>query len=291
MKGYHAEKAALRRHAGEGTAPRAGLGKTLKKYSGYYALLFIPVLYFILFKYLPMIGNVLAFRRYSPLNPIFGKEWVGLYYMNMFLTSADFWRRFFNTIFLSVVTLAFCFPLPIVFALLLNEFTNVRFKKLVQTISYLPHFISVVIIVGIISQLLSYNTGVVNSLLKSLGGEAVPFLTSPGWFRTIYVSSELWAKLGWNAIIYIAALSGVNTELYEAAVIDGANRWKQTVYITIPGIMPTIIITLVLSMGGLISVGYEKVLLLANPLNKDTADVISTYVYQLGIVDQNYSFS
>ena len=255
------------------------LVKNIKKYYGYYILLILPITYFIIFKYVPMIGNILAFRRYSAASPLLGSKWVGLLYFNQFLTNPEFWKKFTNTLFISIGTLLFQFPLPIIFALLLNEIKNVKFKKVVQTASYLPHFISVVVVAGIVMQVLSPSSGIINDIIE------------PGWFRTIYISSAIWQQLGWNAIIYIAALAGVDPELYEAALIDGANRFKQTIHITIPSISTTIIISLILAIGRIMTVGYEKILLLMNDLNRDTADVISTYVYKIGLIDNNFSFS
>ena len=269
----------------------ARIHRKYKRFYGFYIMLFLPVLCIIIFKYLPMLGNILAFRRYSFKSPLFGVEWVGFEYFRQFLYSQDFWIRFKNTIVLSVSTLLFTFPIPIIFALLLNEITHVRIKKLIQTISYLPHFISVVVLVGMVFQMFSVNGGVANNLIKSMGGQPINFLNLPQWFRPLYIGSELWQHMGWNAIIFIAALSGVDVQLYEAAMIDGANRWQQTIHITLPSLATVIIISLILSVGGILGVGYEKVLLMMNPLNSDTADVISTYVYKIGIVNSNYSFS
>jgi putative aldouronate transport system permease protein len=254
-------------------------------------MLIFPVLFLLIFRYVPMLGNILAFRRYSYVSPLFGKEWVGLEYFRQFLFSGDFWVKFKNTIALSASTLVFTFPMPIIFALLLNEIQHIRVKKFIQTVSYLPHFISAVVLVGMIAQMFSVNGGVVNNMLKSMGGRAVNFMNLPQWFRPLYIGSELWQQMGWNAIIFIAALSGVDVQLYEAAMIDGANRWRQTIHITLPALSTVIVISLILSVGGILSVGFEKVLLLMNPLNMDTSDVISTYVYKIGIVNSNYSFS
>lgn len=269
----------------------APLKKTIKKYYGFYILLLLPIVYFILFKYVPMVGNVLAFRRYSSSSPLFGKEWVGLLYFKQFLTSADFWEKFRNTIWLSVGTTVFSFPLPIIFALLLNELKNVYFKKIVQTASYLPHFISVIVVVGMIFEILSPNTGIINLIRRSLEQETINFMSEPKWFQTIYISSTIWEGMGWNAIIFIAAIAGIDQELYEASMIDGANRFKQVIHVTLPCINTTIIISLILTIGGIMSVGTEKILLLMNDLNSQTADVIGTYVYRMGLLESNYSYS
>lgn len=265
--------------------------KRITKYRGMYFLFLIPFVYLIVFKYVPILGNVLAFRKYSASAPLFGSRWMGLTYFKMLFEDINFYNRFLNTIILSLETLLIGFPTPIIFALLVNEIKNKNAKKFVQTVSYLPHFISIVVVVGFINSLLSPNTGVINMLRVHFGMEPINYITKPEWFRTIYIVSDVWQNMGWNAIIYIAALSSVDSQLYEAAMIDGAGRWKQTLHVTIPGIMPTIVITLIMSVGSMLAIGYEKVLLLMNNLNKETADVISTYVYRLGIVDSNYSYS
>lgn len=272
--------------------PKSGeIKKNIQRYGGYYAMLVLPVVYFIVFKYLPMIGNVLAFRRYSAANPLFGVEWVGFKYFQQFLGSADFWQKFRNTLTISIESLVFTFPIPIIFALLLNELKNGLFKKFVQTASYLPHFLSAVVVAGLIFSMLSVNGGTINIMRGWFNLPPVNFLQEPNWFRTIYIVSGVWEGMGWNAIIYIAAISGVDESLYEAAMIDGANRFQQTIHITLPSIALTIIISLILAIGGLLGVGSEKILLLMNDLTREKADVISTYVYRLGILDQNFSYS
>jgi len=267
------------------------LKKSVKKYYALYAMFFVPFVYFIVFKYVPMLGNILAFRKYSPTASLFGSKWMGFYYFKMFLTDSNFYVRFANTIILSVFNLALGFPVPIIFALMINELRSKNAKKFIQTVSYLPHFISMVVVAGFITQLLSPSGGVFNEIRKALGYEAINYIAKPQYFRAIYVISDLWQNMGWNAIIYIAALSGVDIQLYEAAQIDGAGRWSQMWNVTIPGIMPTIVITFILAVGNMLAIGHEKVLLLMNDLNRETADIISTYVYRLGIVDGNYSYS
>lgn len=270
---------------------RALFLKRIIKYREMYLLFLIPFVYLIIFKYVPILGNVLAFRKYSASAPLFGTRWMGLTYFKMLFEDVNFYNRFLNTVVLSIENLVIGFPIPIIFALLVNEIKNKNAKKFIQTVSYLPHFISIVVVVGFINKLLSPNAGAINMLRLNLGMDSINYIAKPEWFRTIYIVSEIWQNMGWNAIIYIAALSGVDSQLYEAAMIDGAGRWKQTVYVTIPGIMPTIVITLIMSVGSMLAIGYEKVLLLMNNLNKETADIISTYVYRLGIVDSNYSYS
>lgn len=255
-----------------------------------YTLALVPILFFLIFRYIPMLGNVIAFRKFQPGGSIFGEEWVGFRYVEMFLNDPTFWLVFRNTLILGVLTLLFCFPLPIVLALLLNELRSRVFKRFVQSVSYLPHFLSIVIIVGMLFQLLSLE-GTVNQIVTALGGDAIPFLTSPEWFRTIYVSSEVWQTVGWGTILYLAALTTVDQSLYEAARIDGANRWQQTWHVTLPGIRPTMVTLLILNIGTFMAVGFEKILLLYNPLTYSTADVISTYLYRVGLVSNNFSYA
>lgn len=263
----------------------------IKKDWQLYSLLILPILYYIIFKYGPMVGNVIAFRRFVPGGPVFGTKWVGIKYFKMFITDPSFWAVFKNTIVLSVSSLIIGFPFPIIFALLLNELKGNKFKRFVQTASYLPHFLSTVIVAGMIMQILSPSTGIINAILKGLTGHTINFLSEPGWFRTIYVSSGIWQGMGWGAILYLAALTGINMELYESAKIDGANRWKQTLHITIPGIMSTIIILLILNIGSLMGVGFEKILLLYNPVIYSTADVIDTYLYRIGMQSNSFSYA
>ena len=254
-----------------------------------YSLILLPVIYLIIFKYIPMFGNVIAFRRFIPGGSIFGEEWVGFYYFEMFLSDPTFYKVFTNTLVLAFLLLVITFPAPIIFALLLNEVKNHLFKRFVQTASYLPHFFSVVVVAGMVYELLALN-GPVNSLIANLGLDKINFMQLPEWFRTIFVSVDLWQGLGWGAILYLAALTGINEELYEAAKIDGANRWKQTIHITIPGILPTIVVLLILNIGNFLQIGFEKVLLLYNPLTYETADIIATYVYRVGLQSGSFSY-
>ncbi|MEU7978757.1 MULTISPECIES: sugar ABC transporter permease [Micromonospora] len=255
-----------------------------------YSLAVVPLLFFLVFRYLPMIGNVIAFRRFSPGGSVFGEYWVGLRYFRLFLADPTFWQVFTNTLVLGTLTLLFCFPLPIVLALLLNEVRARRLKRFVQSVSYLPHFLSIVIVAAMVMQLLSMD-GSVNQLVRGLGGEGVPFLQQPGWFRAIYVSSEVWQTVGWGTILYLAALTTIDENLYEAARIDGANRWRQTWHVTLPGIRPTMVTLLILNIGTFMAVGFEKILLLYNPLTYPTADVISTYLFRLGFESSNFSYA
>nr|WP_258544636.1 ABC transporter permease subunit [Micromonospora provocatoris] len=255
-----------------------------------YSLAVLPLLFFLTFRYLPMLGNVIAFRRFQPGGSLFGEYWTGLRYFRLFFTDPTFWNVFTNTLVLGALTLVFCFPLPIVLALLLNEVRNRALKRFVQSVSYLPHFLSIVIVAAMVLQLLSVD-GTVNQMLRVVGGEPVPFMQQAGWFRTIYVSSEVWQTVGWGTILYLAALTTVDSDLYEAARIDGANRWRQTWHVTLPGIRPTMVTLLILNIGTFMAVGFEKILLLYNPLTYPTADVISTYLYRVGIVSGNLSYA
>ncbi|WP_261301578.1 ABC transporter permease [Paenibacillus andongensis] len=255
-----------------------------------YSFLIIPVIYFIIFKYVPMLGNVIAFRKYRGGTNLFGTEWVGLSYFTMFMKDPSFWRAFRNDLYLSVLYLVIRFPLTLVFALLLNELRRIRIKKFVQTVSYLPHFISMVIVAGMAKELLSMS-GPINTLLANLGFEKMAFISLPQWFPTIYVTSGIWQGLGWGTILYLAAMTGINTDLYEAAKVDGANRLRLAWHVTIPGILPTIMTLLILDIGGILGANFEKILLLYNPLTYESADVISTYVYRMGITGGNFSYA
>jgi putative aldouronate transport system permease protein len=255
-----------------------------------YSLALLPLLFFLVFRYVPMLGNVIAFRRFQPGGSIFGEDWVGLRYVLMFLSDPTFWQVFTNTFVIGALTLLFCFPLPIVLALLLNEVRVRWFKRFVQTVSYLPHFLSIVIVAGMVMQLVSVE-GTVNQIVRAFGGEAIPYLQRPEWFRTIYVSSEVWQTVGWGTILYLAALTTIDENLYEAARIDGAGRLRQIWHVTLPGIRPTMVTLLILNIGTFMAVGFEKVLLLYNPLTYPTADVISTYLFRLGLLSNNFSYA
>jgi putative aldouronate transport system permease protein len=255
-----------------------------------YLMAVLPIVFLLIFRYGPMLGNVIAFRRFRPGGNIFGEEWVGLLYVEMFINDPMFWHVFSNTFIIGGLTLIVGFPLPIVLALLLNEVRKKAFKRAVQSISYLPHFLSVVIVAGMVMQLLSLQ-GTVNQVVEAVGGDAIQFLQRPEWFRAIYVGSEVWQTLGWGTILYLAALTTVDASLYEAARIDGANRWRQTWHVTLPGIRPTMITLLILNIGTFLNVGFEKVLLLYSPLTYATGDVISTYLYRVGLVSNNLSYA
>ncbi len=264
----------------------------IHKYWQLYAMMVLPFVYFIVFKYIPMFGNVLAFRRYRPGLGVFGSEWVGLRYFKMFFKDPAFWRAFRNTIGLSLLNLVINFPIPIIFALLLNEIRNLFFKKAVQTISYMPRFISTVVVIAMMGEILSPSTGILNVVLKKLFDvQPIYFMNEPQYFRILYVFTDTWQYMGWTAIIYLAAITGINEDLYEAAKIDGANKFQQIIYVTIPCILPTIMVMLILEIGRLLNLGFEKILLMYTPNNADVSDIIATLVYRTGLANQNYSYA
>ncbi|KRE33034.1 sugar ABC transporter permease [Paenibacillus sp. Soil724D2] len=256
-------------------------------------LLLIPFLaWYVLFMYKPMYGLQIAFKDFSLFKGIEGSTWVGLEHFKQFFNGPYFWRTLKNTLLLSLYQLIFAFPAPIVLALLLNEVRNRLFQKFVQTFTYLPHFISIVVVAGIVTNFLAPSTGIVNSILQLLGGEKLYFLTKPEYFRTIYIiSMDIWKEMGFGAIVYIAALAGVNPALYEAAKIDGAGRFQIIWNVTLPSIIPTIAIMLILKIGQLMEVGYEAIILLYQPATYETADVISTYVYRSGLQEGQYDLA
>ena len=270
----------------------AGLVRNLSR-SKYMLLLVLPgTLYLFVFNYVPMYGVLNAFNDLSLTNGTFGSPWVGFKWFEQFYSSVYFTRIFVNTAILSFWTLIWGFPLPILFALMLNEVRSQWFKRTVQSISYFPHFISVVVVVGIMYNLFSSSGGgVLYNLIHEWTGYSGQIYGDAEWFRPLYVGSEVWQNFGWNSIIFLGALSAVDPQLYEAAKIDGANRYRMMTSITLPSIMPTVVTMLILNIGGILSVGTEKVLLLYNPAIYETSDVIGTYIYRDGILGANYSFS
>jgi putative aldouronate transport system permease protein len=266
------------------------LKKDLKINKSVY-LMFLPVLaYYIIFHYKPMYGAIIAFKDYTPIKGIIRSEWIGFKNFVDFFTSFYFWRVLRNTLVISFSTLVFGFPAPIILALLINELKNKIFSRTVQTITYMPHFISMVVICGMI-RTFTIDTGIINDIIAFFGGERVTLLGQPKLFVPVYVLSGIWQEVGWGSIIYLAAMAGIDQELYEASKIDGAGRWKQTLYVTLPGIAPTIVILLILRMGSLLNVGFEKIILLYSPATYETADVISSFVYRKGLQEFNWSFS
>ncbi len=255
-------------------------------------LIFLPVLiYYIIFMYGPMYGAVIAFKDFNPMKGILGSDWVGMKHFVDFFSSPDFGKLLFNTLNISISSLVFGFPAPIILALMLNEVQKGWYKKTIQTVTYMPHFISLVVVCGLIKIFVN-DSGIITNVLSGIGlVPAEDMLGDKSKFVPIYVISGIWQEIGWGSIIYIAALSGINQELYEAASIDGAGRWRQLFAVTLPGILPTIVIMLILRVGSIMSVGFEKIILLYNPLTYDTADVISSYVYRRGLLESNFSYS
>ncbi len=285
MKITTARGAALRRRP---LSARLARDFQMNKYK---YLLILPVLvYLALFSYKPMYGLVIAFKNYKPTRGIWGSAWVGTMWFENFFNDIYFWRLLRNTFTLSGLSILFGFPAPILLALLLNEVRSVKFKRTVQTITYMPYFISLVVMCSIII-IYAQENGLFSQISELFGGTRRNFMISPGAFRPIYVISGIWQTIGWNSIIYLAALSGIDQEQYEAARIDGASRLRQVMHITLPGILPTIMILFVLRMGSILNVGYEKVLLLYTPNTYEVADVFSTYIYRMGLENQRYSLS
>ncbi|MGE8079850.1 ABC transporter permease [Peribacillus loiseleuriae] len=265
--------------------------KKIKKHWQLHLLVLIPLIFLITFKYVPMAGIVIAFKDYSVVKGIFGSDWAGMKYFQSFFESPNFALLIKNTLGLSVYGLVVGFICPIVLALALNEVQNARFKKFVQTITYAPYFISTVIMVSIIILFLSPSAGIINNILGVFGIDPINFLGKPSYFSSIYVWSDVWQNTGYATIIYLAALAGVDTQLYEAAKVDGANRFQKIMNVDLPGIMPIIIILLILNIGNIMSLGFEKIYLLQNPLNTNSSEIISTYVYKVGLLGANFSFA
>lgn len=255
-----------------------------------YLMILPAVVYYIIFCYLPMFGVIIAFQDYRPARGILNSKWIGFNNFVSFFKSIYAWQNTRNTLSINILSLIFAFPAPIVLALLINEVKNNAFKKSVQTITYMPHFISLVIICAMVREFCSTN-GLLNTVLSFLGFSRIDFLIEPKWFYPIYIISGIWQNVGWDSIIFLAAMGGIDPELYEAVAVDGANRFRRIWHVTLPGIMPTITILLILRIGSLMSVGYEKIILLYNPSVYETADTISTFVYRRGIVDGKYSFA
>jgi putative aldouronate transport system permease protein len=257
----------------------------------YVYLMLLPVVaYYFVFYYIPMYGLQIAFKDFSPGLGMFKSPWVGFKYFTDFFDSFYFWRLLRNTLLISFYELLFAFPASIILALLLNEIRSVMFKRAIQTITYMPHFISIVVISGMMVDFLARD-GLINNVLAWFGVEPIAFLRESGWFRSIYIGSGIWQNIGWGSIIYLSAMSSLDPSLYEAAKVDGASRWKQTLHITLPGILPTMVILLILQIGSFMAVGTDKILLLYNSSTYETADVIGTFVYRKGILEADFSYS
>jgi len=278
----------------EATAPQTGfrarLARDVRRNRYVYLMLAPVVLYYLVFHYGPMYGAIIAFKDFTPAQGILGSPWLGLQNFQDFFGSVYIVRLLRNTLAINIFDVVFGFPAPIILALLLNELTTVRFKRMVQTITYLPHFMSLVVVVGIMIDFLARD-GLINTLFGAIGIPSTAFMQEAGWYWTLYVGSNIWQSVGWGSIIYLAAIANVDPTLYEAAVVDGANRWRQLWHITLPGIMPIIVTLLILRIGMMMSVGYEKTILMYNPSTFDTADVISSYVYRKGVLGMDYGFS
>jgi len=273
--------------------PKKSFAKGLKKVLSYwqlYLLLLPGLVYIFIFSYIPMYGVQIAFKNFRPSLGIWGSPWVGLAHFRRFFAFPDFWKYIRNTVVISVYGIL-TFPISIIFALLINELQSQKFKKAVQMITYAPHFISTVVLCGMVLLFFNPTYGIVNSIIKMLGGEPVNWLEEAKYFRSLYIWSGVWQGLGWGTIIYLAALAGVSPELVEAARIDGATRLQIVLHVNIPTILPTIIILFIMSCGSILSVGFEKIYLLQNPLNMKVSNVLSTYTYNIGLIQAQYSYS
>ncbi|PYI50782.1 ABC transporter permease [Paenibacillus flagellatus] len=272
-------------------AKAAPTWKRIRKHYQLYVFLLPTIVYFLVFQYGPMYGLTIAFKQFVAVKGIAGSPWVGFAHFERFFHSFQFATVLRNTLLISLYELLVAFPLPIVLALLLNQVGHARFKKLVQTVTYAPHFISAVVIVGMLYLLLSPRSGLVNRLIVLLGGEPVYFMASADWFKTIFVFSGVWQNAGWSMIVYLAALTAVNPDLHEAAVMDGASKARRIWHIDVPAVLPTIMIMFILNVGSFMSVGFEKIYLMQNPLNLASSEVIQTYVYKTGLLGAQYSYS
>ncbi|KOY16628.1 sugar ABC transporter permease [Paenibacillus xylanivorans] len=267
------------------------IGKKMKRHWQLYLVVFLPLLYLVIFKYIPMSGVVIAFKEYNVIQGIWGSPWVGLKYFEQFFESPNFWLYLKNTLGINMYGLLVGFPAPILLALALNEIRNGFFKSSVQMITYAPYFISTVIMVSILIVTLSPSVGIISKFTQVLGIENTNFMGIPSLFKSIYVWSDVWQFSGYGAIIYIAALAGVNPELYESAKVDGASRMQKIINIDLPSLIPVSVILLILNLGNFMKVGFEKIYLMQNPLNISTSEVISTYVYKVGLLSSSFSFS
>ncbi len=270
---------------------RKGLSKTVKKNWDLYLLILPCLLYFFLFNYWPMYGFQLAFKDFNAVKGIWGSTWVGFVHFKRFFDSANALRIILNTLSIGLYSLLVSFPIAILFAVMINEVRHKFFKKFTQTLAFFPHFISIVVLVGIMLSFLSPSTGIINNIIKAVGIKPVFFMGEPKWFKTLYVFLEVWQNTGWRSIVFIAALSSIDIELYEAAYVEGITRIKKILYIDIPSILPTIIILFILYSGRIMNVGFEKVYLMQNDLNLSVSEVINTYIYRMGISGAQYDFA
>lgn len=273
----------------------SGEKNIFQKYYQYrfmFVLLLPALIAVFIFEYLPMYGVLIAFKKYRVLEGIWGSPWVGLEnFGRLFSATSAFSQVFYNTVIISFYKLFFGFPAPIILALLLNEVKHLAYKKVTQTISYLPHFLSWVILGGIFTIFLSPSSGIINQIIQFLGFEPIYFLANKDWFRTILITTGIWQSVGWGTIIYLAAISGIDSQMYEAAVMDGAGRFKQAIYITIPSITNVMVILFILNIGGFMSAGFDQIFNLYNPVVYEVADIIDTYVYRVGLIGMDFSFA
>ena len=265
--------------------------KVLKRDWQLLVLCALPVLYFIIFHYIPMYGVQIAFKDFKATDGIWGSAWVGFKHFRRFFASSQFVSLIKNTLGLSLLQILLGFPVPIILAIMLNQVKDQRFRKFAQSILYCPHFISIVVLAGMLYIFLSPRNGIVNTIIKMLGGEAIFFLGEAKYFKLTFVISGIWQNAGWSAIIYIAALAGISPDLYEAAQVDGANKWQRIRHIDLPGIMPTIVMMLIMEIGKVMSLGFQKAYLLQNAQNLAASEIISTYIYKVGMLDAQYSYS
>lgn len=264
--------------------------KKIKKSKYLYLMMLIPIVYYVLFHYMPLYGVLISFKDYKVAKGVWGSPWVGFKWFEKFLTDEYFWKLVRNTLLLNIYGLLWGFPIPIALALMLNEVSSSGFKRIIQSVSYLPHFISTVVVCGMVMNFLSLD-GIINRFVAFLGFDKIQFMLMPEWFRTVFTASGIWQTCGWTSIIYLSALTAVDQEVLEAAMIDSTNRFQKIRYVTLPSIAPTISIMLIMQLGKLMSLGYEKIILLYNGSTYETADVISSYVYRRGILNNDFSYS
>ena len=270
---------------------KKSLLKRLNKDKHYLMMLAIPFMLMLIFRVVPIIGNIIAFRRFRMGGPLLGDRWIGLQHFQTFMGDPLFWDAFRNSVVLALINLGIGFPAPIILALLINEIPDGPFKRVTQTITQLPRFLATVIVIAILREMLAMETGIINQAIMALGGEAIHFLNRPEWFRTLFVGSATWQWVGFTSIIYLAALTGVDPQLYEAASIDGAGRLKKIIHISIPGIQITIIYMMLLAIGQMLNFGLDRALLLYTPSNAATADIIETYVFRIGLERNRFSYA
>lgn len=269
------------------------LKKSMSKYWQMYLLLIPVIIYYVVFKYMPMVGAQIAFKNFSFRKGIWGSAWVGMAHFERFFSSSQAISIIWNTLYLGFLTIIFCFPMPIILALIVNEIRSERLKNSLKTVTYAPHFVSTIVVVGMMMSMCSPSTGIINTVAVKMGlfEDALYLMGSAKYFRTMYIISQIWKDTGWNAIIFISALSAVDTTLYEAAEVDGANRWQQLINITLPSILPTIIVMLILETGKVLNIGFEKVYAMQNDLNLSVSEVISTFTYKQGLENLEYDYA